>query len=94
MTIENLVDRIAQAVQSSGNIVRVTLPRKTGNLQDNAYYIKKIDDYHYDIGINLEIAPYAQYINEPGYRTQGYWDKAVEDIIKLIAQDLGAKVEE
>lgn len=105
MTNDELIELIEQAIMTSSNIVRKTLPygkrafideqgrSHPGNLQNNAFKVIKKDDNSYDICIDLNIAPYADYINQPGYKTSGYWDKAAENIIKLIAEQLGGQLE-
>ena len=55
----------------------------------NAFKIKQINENKFDVSIDLNIAPYAYYINKPGYRTAGYWERAVKQYIDLIAKDLG-----
>jgi hypothetical protein len=55
------------AAKSAQNFVRPMLPRKTGNLQDNAFKLVMGESPSglpsYGITIDLSIAPYAQYPN-------------------------------
>ena len=93
MTQKEVADLIDEKVRTAFEIARKTLPYKTGNLSMNAYQIVKIDDTHFDIKIDLNIAPYAEYIDRPGYRSYGYWDRTAQLIIDMIAQELGGMVE-
>lgn len=93
MTTDELMQRIEQTLRTNYAIVQKRLPYKTGNLAYNAFQIIKIDDEHYDIKIDLSVAPYAEYIDRPGYRTFGYWDRAIGDMIKQITADLGGTLE-
>lgn len=93
MDNKEIIQRIEQSIRTNYAIVQKTLPYKTGNLSHNAFKVIKIDDEHYEIKIDLSIAPYAAYIDRPGYRTFGYWNKAVDTIIQQIAADLGGVLE-
>lgn len=86
-------EEIVKSIFTNAEIIRKTLPYKTGNLQNNAYKIKKIDDTHFDVTIDLSIAPYAEYINNPGYRTAGYWQFAMLKLMNLIADETGGTLE-
>lgn len=93
MTQDELLDYITQSVRTNFEIIRKTLPFKTGNLSQNAYQLIKIDENKWDIKIDLNIAPYAEYINRPGYKTEGFWEKAINELSTLIAKDLGGTIE-
>lgn len=50
-----------------------TIPYKTGKLRRNVKYNEVGKNSR--ISVDLEKVPYAEYINRPGYRTHGWWDK-------------------
>lgn len=93
MTQEEVAEIIEQKVRTTFELARKTLPYKTGNLSMNAYQIVKIDDTHYDIKIDLAIAPYAEWIDKPGYRSYGYWDRTVQIILDMLTTELGGTLE-
>lgn len=53
-------------IEKRFQIIRKQMPYRTGNLAYNAYYKKPNGVGKYDIGIDLSIAPYAEYL-ETGY---------------------------
>ena len=101
-----LISIIDQAIRTNAEIIRKTMPYgkrnyidklghfHPGNLMNNAYKIKSLGDGKYDIYLDLDIAPYAEYIDQAGYKTYGYWDKAMRKLIKSIAKQLGGTLEE
>ena len=91
MSIEEFLERLKRSVYTNYYILQKQMPYLTGNLAYNALYIKKTSS-GYDIGIDLSKAPYAEYIDRPGYRTEGYWEEAIEEFLQAIAKDLGGVI--
>lgn len=94
MTNEDILDEIRQAIKTGAEIGRKSLPYKTGNLSINAYkYYEEDDgdDVIFHVYIDNSIAPYADYINKPGYKTSGYWESTKNLLINYLNSTLGGK---
>jgi len=50
-----------------------TVPYKTGKLRRNTKYTEVGKNSR--ISVDLRVVPYAEYINRPGYRTHGWWNR-------------------
>lgn len=87
MAFENLKDAIYPYVAKHYAVLQKRMPYLTGNLAYNALHlIKKPNGY--DIKIDLNIAPYAEYIDRPDYRTYQYFDKAFQEFYTNLKLDL------
>jgi hypothetical protein len=51
------------AAEKARNYVAPMLPKKTGNLRENALKVRKTKDDKYEVYIDYLVAPYAQYPN-------------------------------
>lgn len=76
---------IDEAMNKAYAIVQKTLPYKTGNLSRNAFKLERTAN-GYKLYVDLKIAPYAKYIDQPGYKTDGYWEKAVQLFLNILIQ--------
>lgn len=82
------------AIREIFEVIRKMLPYKTGNLANNAYKLIKKDATHYDVTLDLSIAPYGKWINEaPTYRTYQYWNNDMNLFIQELAQQLKGNLE-
>ena len=84
---ENLNDLIYPYVAKHFAVLQKQLPYLTGNLAYNATKLKRVDG-GYEIGIDLTIAPYAEYLDRPDYRSYRYFDKAFETFYRNLKNDL------
>ena len=86
---------VRMAAMKAYAITQKTLPYKTGLLsnqfpgKEGGFRIETLSPGTYKIYIDLSTVPYAEYIDKPGYRTYGYWDKAVENYVSIMAHELG-----
>jgi len=71
MTQEEFVLDLEGFLRTEYNITRSDLPSDTGNLADNAYKLSKTDT-GYKIYLDMNVAPYAGYLDQPGRSTAGY----------------------
>lgn len=69
----------------------VVTPIKTGNLRYKAMKYKRNKGGTATIRVDLGIAPYAEYIDRPGYRTHGWWDKYLKQYLVELQKVTGAK---
>jgi len=82
--------RLEQAVQAaairSKSTIKNLLPRKTGNLQDNAFKIKYVRD-GIELYIDETIAPYVKYPN-----VKRIIDEVWPIILNRFAQDIAVAI--
>ena len=71
MTQDEFEADLEQFLYNTYNIVRSDLPRDTANLADNAYKMVKTAT-GYKIYLDMNVAPYAGYPNDPGHVTANY----------------------
>ena len=62
------------------------IPYRTGNLRYKATKLKNIPGGCM-VFIDLNTAPYGEYINRPGYRTHGYWERFVDSFISDLIKE-------
>lgn len=105
MDFNDLINDIDISVKTSAEVVRKTLPygkynyiddrgyKHPGLLQNAAYKIKRSGENSWDVYIDLNISPYAEIINRPGYKTAEYWKNAARKVVELIAAQLGGELE-
>ena len=79
-------------------------PYDTGNLKLNALQMRKVDDYNYEIFIEIDIAPYQRYLNERETvggtshrnRHQHWWEKmrvnVAEYLLGLVGDGYSDKI--
>ena len=67
------------------------VPIKTGNLRYNATKYERLNHNRATIRIDLAVAPYARYIDQPGYRTHGWFDKFRNTYIQELQKATGAR---
>lgn len=66
--------------------------KRTNNLRNNSWKMKKINDLETNLELDLLIAPYAETINDrANYITYKYYDKIEEDVYKKLLRRLGGK---
>lgn len=89
----NIEQRVELILHEKINSLRESAPYDTGNLSLNAIKLRKIGIGKWQIYIDQDIAPYMPYTNEewisPKWNgkqnpNQGWWNNAVEIIIKEI----------
>ena len=85
MTEEEWIEDFEAYLNSRYEAHRFELPYKTGNLRDNSYKLVKTSS-GYEIYLDLNVAPYAEYIDRPGYKTEKYWDIVADKIIDEIIE--------
>lgn len=73
MTYDEFLTALNEEVETRFQITKKTLPYRTGNLAYNAFYKRPTGEASYELGIDLTIAPYAQYLNNgyPEYNIPG-----------------------
>ena len=69
----------------------IVTPYKTGNLRYRAMKYRYNKGGSATIRIDLGIAPYAKYIDKPGYKTHGWWDRYLDQYVKEIQSLTNAK---
>ena len=86
---------IRESVYKNYYILQKMLPYKNGYLSGQSLpaglNIKDTPD-GWKISINLINTPYAEYIDRPGYKTNGYWDKVCKKFLAAVATDLNGKL--
>ena len=87
MNVEIDVGRsTTKALQNS----RYMIPIKTGNLRYNG--VKLNNGIKLKIYVDDAVAPYGKWINEPGYKTAGWWDKFVKTFVANLSTNLEAEI--
>lgn len=91
--------KIRSSIYKNYAIVQKTLPYRTGNLAYNAFKITDKGDHNYTITIDLDIAPYAYYLDEGkpignSDKHKGFWDRAMKQFMQAVAADLQAELTE
>lgn len=71
----------------------VAVPIKTGNLRYNAMKYKRLKGNKATIRLDLNVAPYGEYINRPGYRTEGWWNRFLETYLDELQKSTNARRE-
>ena len=90
MTAQDFDRSIFRFVQ----ILRDLAPKDTGNLAYNAIRYEKTGEHSYKIYVNLDIAPYQVYLNEPTKsKHHKWWEAATELAIEEVARLLKASVQ-
>ena len=97
MTESELYWKIARSVRTNVELIRKRLPYRTGNLAYRSFKCDRLGPGNYKIYIDLEIAPYAYYLDvgKPignSDKHKGFWDARMKELMNLIAQDLGAEI--
>ena len=87
MTEKEFLADFDQFIHTQFEIYRKTLPYLTGNLSLNAYKLERTPN-GYKIYIDLSIAPYAEYINQPGRVHEGFFEKLV---VNQLMKDIQTK---
>lgn len=76
--------------------LRSVAPYDTGNLRYNAVRLEIMDDNTCKLYVDEKMAPYMKYTNEPWQHgknpNEGWFDRAVEHIVELMAQRIGGYV--
>lgn len=94
-------DRIDLAIRDAVYTVRYIVPKKTGNLRYNSLKIERIDSTTWRVYIDLEIAPYAVYVNGKWVSmrwngktnpNEGFWQKFFEALADQIALAIGGQI--
>lgn len=90
------------ACLSAVDIVKSVSPVDTGNLKNNGVTYAFLDNDTFMIKIDLAIAPYMPYTNEPWLAkrwngkknpNEGWWENAVKKVVEYIAQALGGEIQ-
>jgi hypothetical protein len=84
-------ERGISAGNSDHNWSSGSLPYDSGFLANSAFRLERTAT-GWRISIDTGMAPYADYINQAGYYTQGYWDALAMAIIKKISDDWGGSL--
>lgn len=69
----------------------IVTPYKTGNLRYKAMEYRFNKGGTATIRVNLVKAPYAEYIDRPGYKTYGWWDKYLDKYVEELQKITGAR---
>lgn len=103
MSIDEVKDIIETIVDTTFEIERAQLPRskfagirntkkyvkRTNNLRNHAWKMKKLNDSTFQVSLDLAVAPYAKYINERnGYITKGYFERISVDMLSRVKNKL------
>lgn len=95
-------ERIESAFFRAVNTLRKLAPKDTGNLAFKAIKGEWSDENTYHIYVDENIAPYMVYTNEPWISSywrgkqnpnEHWWNATIEELIRLISNDLQGKVE-
>ena len=87
MAYDKLKDLIYPYVMKHYAVMQKQLPYLTGNLAYNAFQIHKTNQ-GYELYIDLNIAPYASFIDRPDYRSYQYFDKAFKTFYNNLKADI------
>lgn len=88
------VQEFDAAVWRFMQIIKELAPYRTGNLAYNAIRYEKTGEHSYKIYVNLDIAPYQVYLNEPETsKHYQWWETAVELALEQVAAELKAVVQ-
>lgn len=87
MAYDKLKDLIYPYVMKHYAVMQKQLPYLTGNLAYNAFQIHKTNQ-GYELSIDLNIAPYAEWIDRPDYRSYQYFDKAFKTFYNNLKADI------
>lgn len=94
-------ERFTQVCMDAVTTLKSLAPYDTGNLSRNAIKYEWIDENTFRIYVDKSIAPYMPYTNEPwlAKRWNGkknpneeWWQKAVEFIADLLAEELNGEI--
>ena len=102
MAYDKLKDLIYPYVMKHYAVMQKQLPYLTGNLAYNAFQIHKTNQGYlaynafqlhrtpegYELSIDLNIAPYAEWIDRPDYRSYQYFDKAFKTFYNNLKADI------
>lgn len=68
------------------------LPYKTGRLTNQGFKLVRTGENSWELYIDKNIVPYAEYLDDPSKVTHGYWSRAMEHYIRKVADDLGGEL--
>lgn len=87
MTEDEFIAEFEKELYTQFNISKTLSPYKTGNLRENAIKILKTPT-GYKIYVDMDIAPYAQWLDQyPKTQREhpiGWWNEICKDIIEKI----------
>ena len=86
-SFERLRDAIYPYVAKHFAVLQKQLPYLTGNLAYNATKLVRVNS-GYEISIDLTIAPYAVWIDRPGYVSYKYFEKAFNTFYTNLKEDI------
>lgn len=91
MTLEEFKSEFYTELLNIVGTVRPTLPRDTGRLQEELFKCDITPD-GFKIWIDTTSWQYPIWINQVGYKTAGYWEIAVNEIINKIINKYGGQI--
>ncbi len=97
MTFEQFVEL---AIKNAISMARILIPYDTGNMRFNSFKLERIDEKTWRVYIDLDVAPYAPYVNEklPSHHTpkqlanEGFFERVFEFIGNYLASALNGQI--
>jgi hypothetical protein len=92
MTVEEFKEKFYAELAAIVELERPKLPRDTGRLQEELFKLTRTAD-GFKISIDTTSWQYPYWINQVGYRTAGYWEITVNNIINNIINKYGGQIQ-
>lgn len=99
--MEETLKKIQAVVNTIVSMIRQAAPKDTGNLAYNSVRQQRDGEGRWEIYVDMNIAPYMPYTNEPWIApkwngkknpNEAWWDNVCESAIKYAERALGGKV--
>ena len=98
---KDVLAEIESKIKTAVGVARIIVPKDTGKMRYNSLRWRRVNDTTFEVYMDLKIAPYVPYVNEPldGHHTpkqlanEDFWERVVQSIFNQLKSTLAGDEE-